>query len=175
MTILKRNLLVATVMVVALFTTGLYYVYNSERQAIEQQAGISLNRGIALFHQKKYTESLQTLQTIPDGVLSNWRLPYFTGSAQVMLKDYQPAVLELENALRLNSQEPKILFALGVAYYKLGELGLSKGYFAAVLEVDPTNDEAKGLMDIMATLERQQSATTPEEKSQNNDTGADGH
>ena len=75
----------------------------------------------------------------------------------VMLRDFEEAVPELEKALALNPQEPLILFELGVVYFKLGNIAMSKAYFASVVEIDPSNAEAKGLMDIMANLERQQS------------------
>ena len=122
-----------------------------------------MDQGIALFREKKYTESLEQLQSIPDGVIDDWHLPYYTATALVMLKDYQPAALKLEEALVLNPQETAILFELGVVYFKLGKLGLSKGYFATVVEIDPTNEEAKGLMDIMANLERIQPGNTEPE------------
>ncbi|MFC1776957.1 tetratricopeptide repeat protein [Pseudomonadota bacterium] len=144
--------------------------YNTSKQQTEQQAAASLNRGIALFHEKKYADSLEVLKAIPDGVLKDWHLPYYVATAHVMLKDYEAAAPILEKALVLNPQEAQIMFELGVVYYKLGNLGLSKGYFASVLEIDPSNEEAKGLMDIMANLERQQpgySETGSEEKTGN--------
>jgi tetratricopeptide (TPR) repeat protein len=139
---------------------GLFNRYNVQQQEAEQRALTVLDQGISLFHEKRYAEALAELQGIPDGVLQDWHLPYYTASAHVMLKDYQPAATKLEEALVLNPQETLILFELGVVYFKLGNLGLSKGYFASVVEIDPTNEEAKGLMDIMANLERQQ----PDEK-----------
>ena len=50
------------------------------------------------------------------------------------------------------------MHALGVAYFKLGNLKLSKGYYASILEIDPGDEEARGLMDIMAKLERNSEA-----------------
>jgi tetratricopeptide (TPR) repeat protein len=85
------------------------------------------------------------------------------GSALIKLKDYESGALRLEEALALNSSETNILFALGVVYYKLGNLSLSKAYFASVLELDPGHEEAKGLMDIMASLERTQPAAAQED------------
>ena len=63
---------------------------------------------------------------------------------------------ELEKALALNTESPNVLYSLGVVYYKLGKLGLSKAYFGKVLEVDPGHDDARGLMEIVANLEREQ-------------------
>jgi tetratricopeptide (TPR) repeat protein len=155
MTNTVRNLFVIAGLLTALAIAGLFYWYNVGQQEIEAQAITSMEQGIALYHEKKYAESLKLLQGIPNGVIEDWHLPYYTASAQVMLKDYQSAALKLEEALVLNPREIQTLFELGVVYYKLGKLGLSKGYFASVVEIDPTHEEAKGLMDIMANLERQ--------------------
>jgi tetratricopeptide (TPR) repeat protein len=152
----SQILFTVAALVIALATGGLFYLFNEAQQVTEQQAIASLDRGIALFREKKYTESLDELQKIPDGVIRDWHLPYYTASAMVMLKDYESATPELEKALSLNPQETLIMFEMGVVYYKLGKLSLSKAYFASVVEIDPTNEEARGLMDIMANLERQQ-------------------
>ena len=54
-------------------------------------------------------------------------------------------------------------FLLSAEPSPVGKLALSKGYFASVVEIDPTNEEAKGLMDIMANLERSQPGNTESE------------
>ena len=170
-----RILLVVSGLALALAAGGLFHLYNTQQQENQQQAITTLDRGIALFREKKYTESLEQLQSIPDGVIDDWHLPYYIATALVMLKDYQPAALKLEEALVLNPQETAILFELGVVYFKLGNLALSKGYFASVVEIDPTNEEAKGLMDIMANLERNQPGVTKEETPGDNDTEVESH
>lgn len=175
---MKSHTLIFVLVAVLMFllaVAGLLHLYNTGQQETEQQAIASLDRGIVLFHEKKYTASLDVLQNIPDGVIRDWHLPYYTATAHVMLKDYQAAAPILEAALVIKPQETQILFELGVVYYKLGKLKLSKGYFASVVELDPSNEEAKGLMDIMANLERQQPGTTPEETSGEKDNGAEGH
>ena len=70
--------------------------------------------------------------------LSDWHLPYYTATAHVMLKDYQPAAPMLEEALELNPQETR--YCLNSVWFisKLGNLSLSKAYFASVLEIDPS-------------------------------------
>jgi tetratricopeptide (TPR) repeat protein len=161
-------------MIVALFLVlavgGFLHLYNTQQEETKQQAITSLDQGIALFQEKKYAESLEVLQGIPDGVVRDWHLPYYTATAHVMLKDYESAAPILEKALELNPENTQIMFELGVIYYKLGNLALSKGYFGSVIAIDPSNEEAKGLMDIMANLERQQPGaeiTEPEEKTEN--------
>jgi hypothetical protein len=53
-------------------------------------------------------------------------------------------------------------------------LSLSKAYFASVLELDPGHEEAKGLMDIMASLERTQPGEAQED-APGDSTGVDDH
>jgi Flp pilus assembly protein TadD len=127
---------------------------DSERQ--EQEAELALSRGIELFGQRQYQQSVETLRTIPEDAYQDWHVNYYMGSALINLRDFQSAAVELEKALALNADEPSIMFALGVAYYKLGNLALSKAYFAKVVEVDPGNDDARGLLDIVASMERKQ-------------------
>lgn len=161
---------------VLLTVIGILFVLSNEnKQAAEQRALASLDQGIGLFQEKKYAESLKILQGIPDGVLDDWHLPYYEATALVMLKDYESAAPILEQALELNPQNTKIMFELGVIYYKLGNLALSKGYFASVVAIDPSNEEAKGLMDIMAKLERQQPGKVESDIPVKDKTGAQDH
>ena len=83
---------------------------------------------------------------------------YDQGSENIQLKDYTSALESLEQAHVLNPRDTGTLFALGVVYYKLGNLKLAKSYFASVLEINPNDEQAKGLMDMMAKLERQTEA-----------------
>lgn len=126
-----------------------------EKSAETGQHAVLLERGIALYKQKKYGEVLQALETIPENSVSNWRIPYYRGAAHMMLKDYDKAAISLEQALVLNNKDSGILYALGVVYYKQGNIKLAKSYFASVLEINPADEQAKGLMDIMAKLERE--------------------
>ena len=175
MTKLSMTLTVLVILVILAVAGGSLYLFNENKQVNEQQALASLDQGIALFREKKYEESLEVLQAIPDGVIRDWHLPYYTATAHVMLKDYESAAPILEQALLINPEEVQILFELGVVYYKLGNLALSKAYFASVVEIDPSNEEAKGLMDIMANLERQQPGEKLEESSGDNNNGAEDH
>jgi tetratricopeptide (TPR) repeat protein len=149
-------MLVIAALLVTLAVGWGFNLYNTEKQATEQQAIASLDQGIALFREKKYEQALEVFQSIPEGVLTDWHFPYYTATTHVMLKNYESAVPLLEEALELTPQETDILFELGVVYFKLGNLALSKAYFAAVIEIDPSHEDARGLMDIMANLERLQ-------------------
>ena len=86
------------------------------------------------------------------------RALYDQGSEHIKLKDYESALESLEQAHVLNPEDTGTLYALGVVYYKLGNLKLAKSYFASVLEINPNDEQAKGLMDMMAKLERQTEA-----------------
>lgn len=134
---------------------------DEQRQLAETHAQI--RDGIAQFRAEQYELSVQTLSSIPEERVDDWHIPYYLGSALIQLKDYENGAARLEEALVLNPQNENILFALGVAYFKQGKLDLSKAYFASVVEIDPNHEEAKGLMDIMAKLERQSSAPADSE------------
>jgi tetratricopeptide (TPR) repeat protein len=129
---------------------------DKQRQLAKTHAQI--REGITQFRAEQYELSVQTLSSIPEERVDDWHVPYYLGSALIQLKDYENGAARLEEALVLNPQNENILFALGVAYFKQGKLDLSKAYFASVVEIDPNHEEAKGLMDIMAKLERQSSA-----------------
>jgi len=113
--------------------------YQMKQQEKAQQNQLVLDKGIALYNQGKYPEALRTLETIAPGAIQDWHLPFYKGAASVRLKDYQTAATYLEQAKSLNSSETQILYLLGVVYYKLGNLKLSEGYFAATLELDPSH------------------------------------
>ena len=152
-----RKLLLAAIslmLITAIATAA--YLYQVEQQRQAEEATALMEQGIAQFQKKQYDAALDTLRSIPHDAIEDWRVPYYTGATLIKLKDYESAAVSLEEALILNSNEKDIPFALGVVYFKLGKLSLSKSYFHSVLELDPANEEAQGLMDIMAKLERQQ-------------------
>lgn len=124
--------------------------------AAVQSDSVILDEGIALFRENRHEEAFEKLRGIPKNSPLEWRARYYQGSSLIMLKNYRDAVLYLEQALALNDRETPILHALGVAHYKQGNLGMAKAYFGQVLEIDPDDMEARGLMDIMAKLERYQ-------------------
>lgn len=138
-----------------------FYRYQLERQRQGEEALALIEAGIAQFQQNQYESAVETFRSIPEGATKDWRPPYYVGAALIQLRDFEAAVVSLEEALSLNDEEERIPFALGVAYFKLGELSLSKGYFHAVLKINPNNADAKGLMDIMANLERNQPPAAP--------------
>lgn len=131
------------------------FVLQPEQQDDAQQAEMWLAYGIELFERKEYEEALKDLQNVPAGSAQEGKARYYQGSAHLMLKDYESAADYLQQALVLDTQNAGTLYALGVIYFKLGNTNLAKSYFASVLEINPDDEQAKGLMDIMAGLERQ--------------------
>ena len=156
----RKLLVVASSLVLVAAVVAGAYLYQIERQRQALEATVLLQEGIALFQQEQYETALETLHSVPKEALEDWRISYYTGATLIKLKDYAAAAVSLEEALTLNNKEVDIPYALGIVYYKLGNLGLSKSYFHSVLEIDPGHEEAKGLMDIMAKLERQQPDST---------------
>lgn len=140
---------------------------SSDQQAAEQQAHASLQSGITLFQAEEYEQAIAALEQVPAGHEHEAKARYYEGSAHMMLGDYETAVERLEYARALAPADPGIRYALGVASFKLGNVKLAKGYFASVLEINPMDDrerelqeQARGLMDMMAKFERQMA--TPE-------------
>ena len=72
--------------------------------------------------------------------------------------DKERAVL-MGFASRVDPNDAGALNNLGVVYFKLDRLDMAKGYFWASLDLDPTNTEAKGLMETMAKLQRRAART----------------
>jgi tetratricopeptide (TPR) repeat protein len=129
------------------------YWYPAAEPVDSPESEILLRQGIALFQQKKYTETLQELGQIPGNAV-DWRVRYYQGSAHLMLRNYEAAIDSLEQASVLNDRESRILYALGVVYFKLGKIKLAKGYFASALEVNPDDENARGLLNTMSKIER---------------------
>jgi tetratricopeptide (TPR) repeat protein len=158
----KAHLMILLAFAFVLAVASLFYLQRTGPKESLREA-VVLESGIALFRENKYQESFEVLRGIAPGNPQEWRAKYYQGSALIMLKNHESAVVYLEQAFALNDRETRIMHALGVAYYKLGNLKMSKGYFAALLEVDPNNEEAKGLMDIMTSLERTQPGEAQED------------
>ena len=117
-----------------------------------------LEEGIGHFDGKEFVEAIAALEQVPAGSKQEAKALYYEGSSYLMLKDYVTATERLERSLALAPRDTGTLYALGVASFKLGNLKLARGYFASVLEINPNDEQAKGLMDIMANLERQTEA-----------------
>ena len=164
---------VGVIVVAVIFAASSFYSVEQQRQFGDVHAVI--NEGIAQFRAEQYELSAQTLGSIPDDLVEDWHVPYYLGSALIQLKDYETGAARLEEAMALNPNDENVLFALGVAYYKLGNLSLSKAYFASVLQIDPGHEEAKGLMDIMASLERNQTEVNGEQDTAEDVAADDNH
>jgi Flp pilus assembly protein TadD len=150
-----KIILITSVGALLLLSVALWFlVLQPDLHSVAKQEEVLLASGIRLFKEKKFNESLETLARIPSGSTQEAKARYYQGSAYMMLKDYESAADNLEQALVLDSQDVGVFYGLGVAYYKLGNLKLARGYFASVLEINPNDEHAKGLMDILAKLER---------------------
>ena len=130
-----------------------------------------LASGIQLYNEKQFEKALQVFERIRGDSDRAAKARYYQGNAFMQLKDYASAASKLERSLALNDRDADTRFALGVVYFKLGNLPLARAYFASVLEIEPETDEdrekmedAAGLMDIIASLERQQPAAGADAK-----------
>ena len=128
---MKKSLAISAGALLLLAGVLAYVLLKPDPEPVSYSATELLADGIGHFDRKEYDLALEVLQQVPDG------LP--------------------ESAQAIEPRNTGVLYALGVAYYKLGNLAVAKGYFGAVLEINPNDEQAKGLMDIMARLERQSS------------------
>jgi Flp pilus assembly protein TadD len=129
-----------------------------------RRAQAHLKRGVHLYQQKAYPHAQAELRRALRAKPDDWKAPFYVGAIQVEEKRFGLAIPYLERALTLNPTEPKILNALGVAYFKLGRLDMAKGYFWASLEADPSNKDAKGLVETMAKLQWRAAQAAPAEE-----------
>ena len=165
-----RTITIVSALILVLLSLAAWFY--SENSSLQQETTslpeASIESGIALFKEKKYSEAIEIFESVQPGHPQEWYSLSYLGSSYIMLKDYPAAAEHLEPALSLNPTNTRIMHALGVTYFKLGNLKLSKAYFASVLEIDPEDAEARGLMDIMANLERQQDGPSQNESPDNN-------
>jgi tetratricopeptide (TPR) repeat protein len=154
MSVRRYALIIVLALSLAGALAGWWYAgeMKQERQARQQAA---LDAGIEALENKRYDAAVSEFRSVPSSHPDGGHARYLEGSTQILLKDYAGAIPVLEEALALNPTHTRTLHALGVAHFKLGNLAVSKAYFAHVLEIDPGDEEARGLMDIMAKLERQ--------------------
>ena len=154
---MKKSLAISAGALLLLAGVLAYVLLKPDPEPVSYSATELLADGIGHFDRKEYDLALEVLQQVPDGLPESAQARYYEGSSHLMLKDHEAAVTSLESALAIEPRNTGVLYALGVAYYKLGNLAVAKGYFGAVLEINPNDEQAKGLMDIMARLERQSS------------------
>jgi tetratricopeptide (TPR) repeat protein len=155
----KKVLSIATLLLVlAVALAAALTVYQRQarleaRIALQEQA---IEQGIALYQQAMYEEAMRAFESVTENTGGDWRLPYYQGATAVRLKDYERAASLLEAAKVLNRENAEVLYLLGVVYYKLGKLELAEGYFAAALELDPSHEQARGLLQVMVNLQQRQ-------------------
>jgi tetratricopeptide (TPR) repeat protein len=141
-------------LVVTVAAAVIWYKMDQQEKMVQNQ--LALDQAITLYEQTQYPQALQKLATITPGAMQDWRIPFYQGAASIRLKDYEAAVIYLEQSKSLNNSETQTFYLLGVAYYKLGNLKLSEGYFAATLELNPDHEQARGLMGVMSDLQKLQ-------------------
>ncbi len=162
---MKKNLaIVAGALLLISAALALWFlVLQPERGAVTFPSAELLADGIGHFERKEYELALEVLRQVPEDDAWSSQARYYEGSSYMMLKDYEAAAASLELALVNDPQDTGVLYALGVAYYKLGNLALAKAYFGEVLKINPNDEQAKGLMDIMAKLERESGTSAESE------------
>jgi tetratricopeptide (TPR) repeat protein len=146
-----------------LVTVTWLFLSRSGPQIDEQQAEQALRSGIDLFGQRDYEAAIESLGRVPEGSQFESTAKYYEGSSQLMMRNVDAAIDILQQAHLLAPEDPHILYALGVASFRTGNMKLAKGYFTSVLNIPPVDEndremhkQAKGLMDTLAVMERRQ-------------------
>ena len=161
---MKTNLAIgAGTLLVVLAAALWFFVLQPEPEAVSYPSAELLADGIGHYERKEYELALEVLRQVPEDDAWSSQARYYEGSSYMMLKDYEAAAASLEAALVHDPQDTGVLYALGVAYYKLGNITLAKAYFGEVLKINPNDEQAKGLMHIMAKLERDSGAPAESE------------
>lgn len=150
------------IVLIVLFATAWIYIKDYRHQEMLIRADARIEAGIASFKDGNYPEALRIFENIPAGAPREWYARYYQGSTYIMLKQYQPAINYLEQALALNPTETQIMHALGVVYFKLGKFKISKAYYVSILEIDPGDSEARGLLETLTNLEKRQLEEPPD-------------
>ena len=169
--------LATVALALVLVTVSWVFLSRTGPQIDEQQAEQALRSGIDLFGQKDYEAAIESLGGVPEGSRFESTAKYYEGSAQLMLRNLDAAIDTLQQAHLLAPEDPHILYALGVASFRIGNMKLAKGYFTSVLNIPPVDEndrelhkQAKGLMDTLAIMERRQAE---EGEGQSSSTGVD--
>lgn len=150
-----RILVVSTSIVITVTVLIAWFIEVQNRHRDNQQfAQVHLQRGIQLHAQKKYLPAKRMLIAALRANPEAWEAAFYLGAGNFELKRYQAAIPFLERALALAPEEQKIYKMMGVIYYKLGQLDMSRGYFTAYRELDPNNMDARGMVEMTAKLQR---------------------
>jgi len=128
-------------------------VQNRHRDNL-QLAQIHLDHGVQLHVQKKYQLAKKKLIQATRADPKSWKAFFYLGAGNFELKRYDAAIPFLERALFLAPTEQKIYKMLGVIYYKLGQLDMARGYFTSYFELDLNNKDARGMIEMIAKLQR---------------------
>ena len=163
----QRNILTAGSAAIAVAAVAYWMLVQQparQAEAVRVEEAL-LASGVQLYNEKQFEKALQVFERVQGETDRAAKARFYQGNAHILLKDYASAAEQLEKSLSLNDRDADTRFALGVVYFKLGNLKLARAYFASVLEIEPESDrdrerreEAAGLMDIVAGFERQQAA-----------------
>ncbi|MCF8307030.1 MAG: tetratricopeptide repeat protein [Ignavibacteriales bacterium] len=102
-----------------------------------------LQKADNLIAQGDYREAVELLRPAADADPSDYILKYKTGLAFQLLNDYTSAHTYLSDASRLNSNDLRIMTALGNNFNLLGNPGLAAMAFKDILDKDPSHLQAK--------------------------------
>jgi len=98
---------------------------------------IARDQAIELMRQQRYAEALTEFRHLISDAPSDWELLYMAGQCCRFLNDLDEAVSYLQRAAAINTREPPILLALGVAQQLNGEFEGAIGVLVQAIQIDP--------------------------------------
>lgn len=97
-----------------------------------------LKKGIKLFKQKKFVDSLTFFLSLPeDNDIDNIELAYYIGLCYASLERYEDALLYIEQVVTAEQENNRVLqcrYLLGVIYSKIGKKRMAEFEFNKLLE-----------------------------------------
>lgn len=142
------------ILISALVILGFAEKELSRRNNLNKIAQVHLERGIQLHQQKAYLPAKRMLLHALKADPGSWQAFFYLGAGNYELKRYSAAIPFLERALTLAPEEQEIYKMMGVVYYKLSKLDMARGYFTAYFELDPDEMDARGMVEMIAKLQR---------------------
>ncbi|AFZ44130.1 heat shock protein DnaJ domain protein [Halothece sp. PCC 7418] len=108
-------------------------------------------------------------QVSPEEKMAKMVEPYLRRGKQFIDKqDYTKAIMELREALKLNSQNSQAHTLLGLAYVKQNQLGMAKIHINKALQIDPKNEMALEGKQVLEKLLKQGQGTDGGKKANGN-------
>ena len=101
------------------------------------------NKGVKLFHEKKYKEALEAYLQIP---FETPELNEAIASCYIELEDYNSAISKYKKILEKDDKNTNVMYQIASSYLELGKTEEAKVYLNKIIELDPQNEAVLGVL-----------------------------